>query len=56
VIEQIVVKFVAQAVEQTKEKVAEFYGIEFREYTDPRDRKIKAHIWKLQGGMLFLEL
>jgi len=56
VTEQIVVEFVAQAVEETKEKVAEFYGIEFREYTDPRNLKIKAHIWKLQGGLVFLEL
>jgi hypothetical protein len=53
---QVVVEFVTQAGEETKEKVAEMYGIEFRAYTDTRDRKIKAHIWKVQEGLVFLEL
>lgn len=55
-VEEVEVAFVVQAVEETKAKVVELYQLEFNEYTSQEGGTVKAHIWKVQGGLAYMEL
>ena len=55
-VEEVEVAEVVQAIEETKAKVVELYQLEFNEYTSQDGGTVKAHIWKVQGGLVYMEL